>query len=257
MSNILVCGRIKQGKTTLAIFLAHEHSPGVIVWDPRHMQQGFIVEPPVGDNLEEAIKEKKYRDAPIVIWPGRDLESEFEEVCKVLFDPPERFAGDGKGNGGFAFVVDEAADLQTSNSINDSLRVAVKQHPRSVVVIQCTHSLQEWNRSSKDTMSALYCFRLQGRSLEYVVRYADVEDEEEFEASLKTLPEHTYVHVDFESTPGAPAFITCAPLPPQAVKAIQQGRKPKFLDERKEEMVYGPSGRTEEQGERRRSGSMV
>jgi hypothetical protein len=257
MSNILVCGRIKQGKTTLAIFLGHEHSPGVIVWDPRHMQQGFIVEPPVGDNLEEAIREKKYRDSPIIIWPGRDLESEFEEVCQVLFNPPERFAGDGKGNGGFAFVVDEAADLQTSNSINDSLRVAVKQHPRSVVVIQCTHSLQEWNRSSKDTMSALYCFRLQGRSLEYVVRYADVEDEEEFEEALKTLPEHTYVHVDFESTPGAPAFTICEPLPSQAVIAIQQGRKPKFLDERKEEIDYAPTSRTEEERERRRSRDMV
>ena len=247
MSNILVCGRIKQGKTTLAIFLGHEHSAGVIVWDPRHMQQGYIVEPPIGENLEDAIKEKKYRDFPIVIWPGRDLESEFEEVCGVLFNPPERFAGDGKGNGGFAFVVDEAADLQTSNSINDSLRIAVKQHPRSVVVIQCTHSLQEWNRSSKDTMSALYCFRLQGRSLEYVVKYADVEDEEEFAASLRSLPEHYFVHVDFESTPGAPAFVVCEPLPKAAVTAIQQGKKPKFLDERKEEIEYAPPSRTEEQ----------
>jgi hypothetical protein len=257
MSNILVCGRIKQGKTTLAIFLAHEHSPGVIIWDPRHMQRGYIVEPPIGDNLEDAIQKKKYRDAPIVIWPGRDIESDFEEVCKVLFDPPERFAGDGKGHGGFAFVVDEAADLQTSNSINDSLRVAVKQHPRSVIVIQCTHSLQEWNRSSKDTMSALYCFRLQGRSLEYVVRYSDVEDEEEFEEALKSLPEHCYVHVDFESRPGAPAFIICGPLPESAVRKIQEGKKPKFLDERKEEIEYAPPSRTEDEGERRRSRDMV
>jgi len=235
MSNILVCGRIKQGKTTLAIFLGHEHSPGVIVWDPRHMQQGYIVEPPIGENLEDAIKEKKYRDAPIVIWPSNDLESDFKEVCSVLFNPPERFSGDGKGNGGFAFVVDEAADLQTSNSIDDSLRIAVKQHPRSVIVIQCTHSLQEWNRSSKDTMSALYCFRLQGRSLEYVVRYADVEDEEEFAEALKSLPEHSYVKVDFESRPGAPAYEICEPLHPNAVRAIQDGRKPKFIDyERKE-----------------------
>ena len=252
MSNILVCGRIKQGKTTLAIFLAHENSAGVIVWDPRHMQAGYIVEPPIAENLEDAIKEKKYRDAPIVVWPGRDLESDFEEVCSVLFNPPERFSGDGKGNGGFAFVVDEAADLQTSNSINDSLRIAVKQHPRSVIVIQCTHSLQEWNRSSKDTMSALYCFRLQGRSLEYVVRYADVEDEEEFEETLKSLPEHSYVKVDFESTPGAPAFEVCEPLHANAVRAIQDGRKPKFIDyERKEDSFNATSGRAPQYREER------
>lgn len=242
MSNILVCGRIKQGKTTLAIFLGHEHSPGVIVWDPRHMQKGYIVSP---EELEDAIQEKKYRDQPIIIWPSGELEEQFETVCKVLFNPPERFSGDGKGNGGFAFVVDEAADLQTSNSINDSLRIAVKQHPRSVVVIQCTHSLQEWNRSSKDTMSHLYCFRLQGRSLKYTVQYADVEDEEEFEEALKTLPEHSYVHVDFEAVPGAPAYEICEPLHKNAVDAISAGRKPKFIDTERKEALHATSSRAE------------
>jgi hypothetical protein len=238
MSNILVCGRIKQGKTTLAIFLGHEHSAGVIVWDPRHMQKGYIVTP---EELEDAIQEKKYREAPIIIWPSGDLETEFEKVCSVLFNPPERFSGNGKDSGGFAFVVDEAADLQTSNSINDSLRIAVKQHPRSVVVIQCTHSLQEWNRSSKDTMSHLYCFRLQGRSLKYTVEYADVEDEEEFSEALKTLPEHSYVHVDFESTPGAPAYEICEPLHKNAVDAIQQGGKPKFVDNQPRKETFNAS----------------
>lgn len=243
MSNILVCGRMKQGKTTLAIFLAHEHSPGVIVWDPRHMFRGYIVRPPLGENLEEAIQEKQYKEAPIVIWPGPDLETEFTEVCSVLFDPPERFSGDGKESGGFAFVVDEAADLQKSNSILDSLRIVVKQHPRSVVVIQCTHSLQEWNRSSKDTMSHLYCFRLQGRSLKYVVEYADVEDEKKFAEALKSLPEHYYVHVDFEAVPGAPAYDICEPLHINAVEAIQRGDKPKFIDKvRKETFNASSSG---------------
>jgi muconolactone delta-isomerase len=237
VSNILVCGRLKQGKTTLAIFLAHQHSAGVVIWDPRHMQQGFIVEPPIAEELEDAIAEKRYKDAPIVIWPSGDLETEFAEVCSVLFNPPERFSGNGKGSGGFAFVVDEAADLQKANSIQDALRICVKQHPRSVIVIQCTHSLQEWNRSSKDTMSNLYCFRLQGRSLTYAVEYADVDDEEELAQVIKSLPEHHYVNVDFESQPGVTEFEVCEPLPLTAVQAIQEGKKPKFRDERKESFV--------------------
>jgi hypothetical protein len=245
MSNILVCGRIKQGKTTLAIFLAHEHSPGVIVWDPRHMFRGFIVRPPIEENLEDAISEKRYDSQPIVIWPSGNLEEEFDEVCKVLFNPPERFSGNGKDNGGFAFVVDEAADLQKANSITDALRIAVKQHPRSVVVIQCTHSLQEWNRSSKDTMSHLYCFRLQGRSLTYAVEYADVEDEEELETAIRSLPEHSYVHVDFESSPGTAEYEVCEPLHKNAVEAIEQGRKPKFIDtQRKESFNATETSRT-------------
>jgi len=246
MSNILVCGRIKQGKTTLAIFLAHEHSPGVIVWDPRHMQRGFVVRPPIAENLEDAIQEKRYKLQPIVIWPSGALEDEFTEVCSVLFSPPERFSGNGKDSGGFAFVVDEAADLQKANSISDALRIVVKQHPRSVVVIQTTHSLQEWNRSSKDTMSHLYCFRLQGRSLTYAVDYADVEDEEEFTEAIKSLPEHSYVHVDFEAVPGAPSYEVCEPLHPNAVDAITKGDKPKFIDTQRKELAFdGQTSRAE------------
>lgn len=245
MSNILVCGRIKQGKTTLAIYLAHEHSTGVVVWDPRHMQHGYIVRPPIAENLEDAIQEKRYLTQPIVIWPDSQLESEFEETCSVLFNPPERFSGNGKDSGGFAFVVDEAADLQKAQSINDSLRVVVKQHPRSVVVIQCTHSLQEWNRSSKDTMSHLYCFRLQGRSLQYAVEYADVEDEEELAQAIKTLPEHSYVHIDFESEPGVTEYDICEPLHPNAVKAISEGYKPKFVDTNRKEATFVETSRTQ------------
>jgi len=235
MSNVLVCGRIKQGKTTLALFLAHQYSPGVVVWDPRHMFHGYIVRPPVGENLEDAIQEKKYDQQPIVVWPDGNLEEEFGEVCGVLFSPPERFSGDGKENGGFALVVDEAADLQKAQSIHESLRIAVKQHPRPVIVIQCTHSLQEWNRSSKDTMSQLYCFRLQGRSLTYAVEYADVENEEELSQTIRSLPEHSYVKIDFESQPGIAEFEVCPPLPLQAVQAIERGEKPKFVEVKKKE----------------------
>jgi muconolactone delta-isomerase len=242
--NILCCGRIKQGKTTLAIFLGHMHSDGVIVWDPRHMMRGWIVRDPITENLEDAIQEKRYHKQPIVIWPSGELEEEFDEVCGVLFGPPERFAGNGKDSGGFAFVVDEAADLQTANSIKDSLRIAVKQHPRSVIVIQCTHSLQEWNRSSKDTMSHLYCFRLQGRSLKYAVEYSDVDDDEELEQVLRSLPEHAYVHVDFEASPGAPAFEVCEPLPKAAVESIQRGEKPRFREYK--EAFDGEANRTTE-----------
>jgi muconolactone delta-isomerase len=196
------------------------------------MQHGYIVTP---EELEDAIQEKKYDKQPIVIWPSGNLEEEFDRVCEVLFNPPERFSGDGASSGGFAFVVDEAADLQTSNSIKDSLRIAVKQHPRSVIVIQCTHSLQEWNRSSKDTMSGLYCFRLQGRSLKYVVEYADVDDEDELEQALKSLPEHAYVFIDFEAQPGLAEFEVCPPLHQNAVSAIQKGVKPKFVDTTRKE----------------------
>ena len=223
--NKLVCGRLKQGKTTLAEALAYRHSLGVVVWDPRHMLQGVIVTADathtLAENLEEAIQDKLYAQGPLVVWPSRDIEIDFAQVCSVLFNPPERFSA-----GGFAFVVDEAADLQKAQSINAELRVVVKQHPRSVLVVQCTHSLQEFQRSSKDTMSDLYCFRLQGRSLTAVVEYCDVDDEDELREAIKTLPDHAYVHVDFEAEPGAASWAVCDPLPLHVVDALQKGLPP-------------------------------
>jgi hypothetical protein len=227
--NILVCGRIKKGKTVLAIALAHEFSSGVVVWDPRHMVRGVIVkanrEGSLAENLEIAIREKKFLEGPLVINPSSDLEGDFAAICGVLFNPPERFAPSG-----FAFVVDEAADLQRSMSINDSLRVAVKQHPRSVIVVQCTHSLQEWSRASKDTMSHLYCFQLQGRSLTAVVEYSDVEDEEKLRSALRSLKDHWYIHIDFEVSGGQPSWKVCQPLNGKVVNAIQVGEIPKEKD---------------------------
>lgn len=227
------------------------------MWDPRHMIKGFIVRPPIAENLEDAIQEKAYDKQPIIVWPSGNLEDEFAEVCSVLFNPPERFSGDGKKNGGFAFVVDEAADLQKSQSINDSLRVVVKQHPRSVIVIQCTHSLQEWNRSSKDTMSHLYCFRLQGRSLQYAVEYADVEDEEDLHETLRSLPEHSYVHIDFESSPGTSEYEVCEPLPLAAVESIERGEKPRFRKTKEEESFYAEASREKEEGQERGRGDLA
>lgn len=229
--NLLVCGRIKEGKTVKAIELAWQRSDGVVVWCPRHMVRGVVLQADqdmsLADELEAAIEDHAYENGPLVLYPsGETLEEDFAEVCSVLFNPPERYAC-----GGFAFVVDEAADLQKAQSINKSLRVAVKQHPRSVDVIQCTHSLQEFDRASKDTMAALYCFRLQGRSLTAAVEYADVEDDEDLREAIRTLGPHEYVKVDFEAQRGEPSWSVNKSLDKGVVEDITLGRKPDVTED--------------------------
>lgn len=191
--NVLVCGRMKEGKTTFAIYIAREWSDGVLIWDPRHMINAdgatYVQD---AEELEDAIQDKAFLKGPIIFRPdGLKVEEQFEEVCDCLFNPPERFDN-------FSFIIDEASDLQSANRIAPHLSKCIRQHPRSVLIIQTTHSLQDWARPSKDLMSYLYCFRLIGRSLKAVVDFCDGSDE--LEETIKTLPRHHLVRINFEAS---------------------------------------------------------
>lgn len=188
--NVLVCGRMKEGKTTFALYLAKKWSPGIVVWDPRHMIEGgcYVSD---GEELEDAIQEREWKKGPIVYRPdGLNIGEKFDEMCGVLFTPPERFDH-------FSLVIDEASDLQSAHTIAPHLSRCIRQHPRTVLVIQTTHSLQDWHRASRDLMSELYCFRLIGRSLIAVIDFCD--GSEELEETIKNLPRHNLVKISFES----------------------------------------------------------
>lgn len=177
---------MKQGKTTLALHLAKQDHQGVVAWDPRCMIDGIICYGP--ESLQEAINQKSYKNGTLVYrFDSEDVDGEFSSLCSVLFPP--RFTLEK-----FSLVIDEAGELQRSNSIHPSLDRAVRQHPRSVTIIQTSHSLQDWARSSRDLVTDLYCFALVGRSLESVVKFCDGDDE--MMATIKSLPPHHYLHWD-------------------------------------------------------------
>jgi len=151
-----------------------------------------------GEELQDAIDEKD-TDQLIVFRPvGIDLKEAFKELCSVLCQPPERYQN-------WALLIDEAAQLQSSQTIVPELSQIIRQHPRSVLIVQTTHSLQDWHRASKDLMNHLYSFRLVGRSLEAVVNFCD--GSQEMEDTIKNLPRHHLIHVDFEAEAGSPEFI--------------------------------------------------
>src|SRR6516225_3043785 len=107
MANINIVGRREEGKTTLALCLSKRYRARVI-WDPRGMigdnQTAIIVADP--DSLEQAIEEKKWQHGPIVYrQESGDAEGEFSSVSQILFPP--KFT-----RGGFAFIIDEAGELQ-------------------------------------------------------------------------------------------------------------------------------------------------
>ena len=216
--NTLICGRMKEGKTTLALYLAREWANGVVAWDPRHRITGatYVYS---GDELEDAIMDKKWRDGLIVFRPdGLRIEEQFDEMCGVLFTPVERFDH-------FALVIDEAADLQSAHRISPRLSQAVRQHPRSVLIVQTTHSLQDWHRASKDLTSDVYTFRLRGRSLQALVEFCD--GGSEMYETVAALPRHHCIHINLEATETAEEEI-------------------ELLDDPK--MWYSPDSQVEEDG---------
>lgn len=184
--NTVIVGRMKQGKTTLALWMARQKHSAVVAWDPRGMIEGVVVWGP--DELQEAIDEGDWNNGPLVYrFDGRDVAAEFADLCGVLFPP--RFT-----RGHFALVVDEASALQKPNAMNPDLDRAVRQHPRSVDIIQATHSLQDYGRASKDLTSDIYSFSLSGNSLKALVEFCEVSDPDVFRETVRTLPPHHLVH---------------------------------------------------------------
>lgn len=192
MANINIVGRREEGKTTLALFLARRYCAKVI-WDPRSMigsrDTAVIVSNP--DDLDLAISEGEWRRGPIVYRPENgDVEEEFASVCEVLFPP--KFT-----RGGFAFVIDEAGELQNAHGIHPALLRVIKQHPtfpprESVLVIQTNHRLSEFHNSCKALMNDLYIFQTTlPRDLDVLDQHTGIP---EIRNIVARLPKHHCVH---------------------------------------------------------------
>lgn len=189
--NILVVGRRREGKSTLALYLAKRSHKAVIVFDPRGMFHGEVVNS--GEELEAALQERQSHgwnrpedETPIVYrYDGTDPDGAFDEMAAVLFPP--QFT-----RGGFALIVDEAAELQGPMQINPQLRRAVAQHPfegdMRVTIIQTSHRLTEYHGKAKSLVDELYIFRTTNpRDLAMLLEYTG---EPQAEEEVKDLPKH-------------------------------------------------------------------
>lgn len=192
--NDICVGQRAEGKTTLGLWLAFCNSRLVLMWDPRAMGAGERVHNP--DEFEEAIdnacdniRQRRVDGVLISYVPeSGELDKEFADFCSVPFPP-------GFPRHKFSVVIDEAAQLQKPNWIDPNLDRVVRQAPRSILVIQTTHSLQDYHRASKDLMDDLYCFKMKGRSLDAAVDYMD--GGEDMRAAIAALPPHHLLHYSF------------------------------------------------------------
>jgi hypothetical protein len=153
--NIVIIGRSREGKTTLARFIAQEHSECVIAWDPRGAEV-FETDKEHTirsvDDLEVAIQQEDYRTGILVIRPTEiDFVPEFEAYCDYI---KTRLRG-------YSFIVDEAGlDIQKAQAINPHLRMLIISHgTERATIIQTTHFQADLFRTSTGLVNEMYIFQ--------------------------------------------------------------------------------------------------
>jgi len=201
MSGVLCCGTRREGKTTLALYLARAWSPTIVVWDPRGsimkmLGAGNYVEVHSGSELREQLETGEYlRDgvARILIFRS-ESENAFQELCDTLFPP--YFEG---YSGGIVLIVDEAGTLQSPHQIHSGLNRVIGQCPDTVLVIQTTHMISEWHGKSRSCMNEMFLFRQVGSRNWQVVAENCGDDVAE---QTRNLPPHHLVHFYFDRRDG-------------------------------------------------------
>lgn len=240
---------MKEGKTSFALVALRRWQGGKIAFDPRHMideqmaeRAGFTtltyVESP--EELEAAIADYESGELIVVLPSGSNLSSEFSRTIGVLLDPPEKYHN-------WALLIDEARTLQSANSIAPDLDRIVRQHPRSALIIQTCHSLQDWHRASKDLTDALVAFRLKGNSLKGFLEFCDGSDE--METAIRELPRHYAILVDMGAGPGEPEFEFIEPRTWWTEKKVDSNNPEAY-----ERSEYVTTGRETSEGDREAEG---
>jgi len=191
--NSICVGTRGEGKSTLALYLANQSHTAIVVFDPRGMFDGHIVYS--AGELEEALDQEDYLDGQPIVYrfDHGDANQAFEEMARVLFPP--QFT-----RGGFALIVDEAGDLQSSQSINLELRRAIAQHPTQgemrVHMIQTSHRISEFNGKTKTCLDYIYQFRTNNpRDHQALV---DFTDDPAIVEVVRELPPHHLVRYEFK-----------------------------------------------------------
>ena len=165
------------------------------------------------DELEEAITDYEAEEL-IVVRPGSGKSgAEFSRLIGVMLDPPSRFNN-------WALLIDEAATVQSAHSIELDVDRIVRQHPTSALVIQTTHSLQDYHRASRDLTDVLVTFRLKGRSKQAFLEFCD--GSEEMSEAIDDLPRHYAIAVDMGAAKDEAEFRYIEPQTWYGKKAVDR-----------------------------------
>jgi len=182
--NALIMGRRFQGKTTLALHLAHKHGGGIAIFDPRRMIRAW---PESSTSNFRRFREMiESADHPLVVYqPVVDTEAEFSEFGEYLWTRT-----------GLVIFVDEAALIQKAGKPNLILDRYVRTADQDVWLIQTLHRPSDAAVTCRALASDWYIFRThQENDLEAIVDRCG----QEVADLARNLPQHHLIHWNDET----------------------------------------------------------
>ena len=183
----IIIGKREQGKSTLALKLALDWSPRVVIYDPRRQfELGYVTSDP-----REFLYLADEAPADVIIyWPLTDNDdAEFVPIADEMYargfrsNPAQRFS----------FLVDEAQDLAKTGEAAKALsRVVRKTKTDTLAVLLTFHRPADVGTIFKALPTDLYCFR---QTLSNDLEWLADNVGEEVAEKARTLPDHHFIHV--------------------------------------------------------------
>jgi hypothetical protein len=159
MNNSIFTGRRRRGKTTRAFHKARKDGSLVIVFDPK---REFLGWPATCKNVSDVMNAIDDGNVVIIFHPD-NVEEDFTTLANFVWAIHEFGMEHGwqndKNHKPIVFLVDEAHQLQSANTINSSLKsIMQKARPEILVVFQTTQSPTYLYSASKIANSEYYFF---------------------------------------------------------------------------------------------------
>lgn len=181
MTQAMIYGRRRQGKSTLSLMLALACASVIAIYDPNNQYQSV----PSAGTLEE-LYEQLQRNRVVRFVPLGDPKKSFRGFAEIVW---------AYRHCGIAIIVDECSLLQGAATMESSLDKMVRQLPDGNCLIQNTHRVTDSSVLTRHIATDWFFFFTQHRiDLERIE--ADFEDSgPEIRRAIQSLRDHELVHV--------------------------------------------------------------
>ena len=177
MRQVLIFGRRRQGKSTLAYALACSQKSHVVIFDPNGQYTSFAPISDMDDMVDALISEQPtIRYQPLSDRPAEEWEP-FADVVWEFRD--------------YALIIDECSVIQSATYVDSRLERFLRRAPDDVVIIQTTHRPVDTNKLSRQLATDVFCFQTRMKADLDMMRNDFSPDMPE---AVQALPEYHVLH---------------------------------------------------------------